>query len=177
MVTRLVSHKGVDLVQQALDRIMECPVQIALLGSGDFKYENFFREAGLRYPGRVSAYIGFEESLAEKIYMGADIFLMPSRSEPCGLAQMIAMRYGTLPLVRVTGGLKDSVRDFGGENGNGYNFLNYDADDMLSAIWRALGDYNDAELWQNHIKAAMECDFSWSRSAGEYIDLYKEVLG
>ena len=175
MVTRLVSHKGLDLLQEALPRLMELPLQLAVLGTGDFRYEQFLREASLQYPGRVAAQLGFDGALAEKIYIGADLFLMPSRSEPCGLAQMIAMRYGTFPLVRVTGGLRDTVRDFGGEDGNGYNFLSYDSDDMLFAVKRALEDYRNPELWQEHIVAAMDCDFSWSRSAGEYLALYKEL--
>lgn len=177
MVTRLVDHKGLDLVQFALGQMMSKNIQIALLGSGDWQYEKFFREAVGNHPGKVAIYLGFEEQLAMNIYSGADAFLMPSRSEPCGLAQMISMRYGTLPIVRSTGGLADTVRDFGGEEGNGYNFLTYNADDMMGAIDRAYGDFQDKALWSTHVQDAMACDFGWGCSAAEYLELYKELLG
>jgi len=176
MVTRLADHKGLDLVQWAFSSLMERPVQFVLLGSGEGQLEQFFRDAAGRYPGRAGIYIGFNEALARRIYSGADLFLMPSRSEPCGLAQMIAMRYGTIPIVRSTGGLRDSVRDFGGENGNGYTFLTYQADDMLDAILRACRDYANPPLWVEHCRAAMSCDFGWGRSAAEYISLYRNLL-
>lgn len=176
MVTRLVDHKGLDLVQYAFSRLMERPVQFVLLGSGDWRYEKFFREAADLCPGRVGVRIGFDEALSMRIYSGADLFLMPSRSEPCGLAQMISMRYGTLPVVRSTGGLGDSVRDLGGENGNGYTFLTCNADDMLASLYRACEDYADSTLWTQHIRSAMSCDFSWGRSAQEYIELYASLL-
>ena len=177
MVTRLVSHKGLDLVKLALDRLMEMPVQLAILGSGDAQYEEFFREASSKYEGRLSVCLGFDHTLSHKIYAGADAFLMPSRSEPCGLSQMIAMRYGALPIVRLTGGLADSVSDFGGENGNGYTFLTYNENDMLDAIGRALNDYKNKDIWPGRVKTAMQCDFSWGLSAGKYIDLYKQLTG
>jgi starch synthase len=176
MVTRLADHKGLDLVQCAFSRLMERQVQFVLLGSGDGQLEQFFREAASRYPGRVGIHIGFDEALARRIYSGVDLFLMPSRSEPCGLAQMIAMGYGTIPVVRSTGGLRDSVRDFGGENGNGYTFLSYHADDMLDAICRACQDFANPQLWTEHCKVAMACDFGWGRSALEYISLYRSLL-
>ncbi len=176
MVTRLVDHKGLDLVQYAFSRMMERGVQFVLLGSGDWQLERFFRETADLYPGRVGIHIGFDEALSMRIYSGVDLFLMPSRSEPCGLAQMISMRYGTLPVVRSTGGLNDSVRDFGGEDGNGYTFLTCNADDMLDAIYRACDDFADPALWAQHSKAAMGCDFSWGRSAVEYLSLYTSLL-
>jgi len=177
MVTRLVSHKGLDLVKFAFEQLMELPVQLAVLGSGDEEYEKFMREQAKKYPGKVGVHIGFDAVLSHKVYAGADAFLMPSQSEPCGLSQMIAMRYGTLPIVRLTGGLADSVRDFGGEGGNGYTFLTYNADDMLGATARALSDYSDRQLWPQRIKATMQADFSWGRSAVEYIGLYQRLLG
>ncbi len=175
MVSRLVGHKGLDLVKTAFPKIMEMNVQFVLLGSGDFEYERFFREAQVTYPGRVSTTIGFDGPLSHKIYGSCDVFLMPSKSEPCGLAQMISMRYGTIPIVRSTGGLRDSVRDFGGENGNGYNFLTYNAFDMLDALYRAAADYFDKDKWVKNVQIAMKCDFSWSKSANEYIALYKKL--
>ena len=176
MVSRLVDHKGMDLVQYGFSGLMERKVQFVLLGSGDWRFEKFFREAANVYPGRVGVYIGFDEALSLQIYSGADLFLMPSRSEPCGLAQMISMRYGTLPVVRSTGGLNDSVRDFGRDKGNGYTFLTYNADDMLDALYRACDDYADSTRWQQNIRAAMSCDFSWGRSAQEYIALYRDLI-
>ena len=130
-----------------------------------------------KYPGRISFVCGFIPALARKIYAGSDVFLMPSKSEPCGLAQMIALRYGTIPIVRETGGLKDSVKDLGGANGNGFTFQTYNADDMLDAIIRAQRLYFDSGPWNEAVLNALSCDFSWDRSAGEYIDLYKKILG
>ncbi|MCL2034496.1 MAG: glycogen synthase GlgA [Oscillospiraceae bacterium] len=176
MVSRLVGHKGLDLVKQVFDEIMEMNVQFVLLGSGDLEYENFFREAQMRYPGRVCAHIGYDDTLARKIYASCDVFLMPSKSEPCGLSQMIALRYGTIPIVRCTGGLRDSVYDFGGETGNGYNFLTYNAYDMLDALHRAFRDFADKDIWKAHIKAAMGFDFSWGKSAIAYLNIYKKLL-
>ena len=177
MVGRLVSHKGLDLVRAACDRIMEGNVQIAILGSGESAFEGFFRYMQEKYPGKISFVCGFIPALARKIYAGSDVFLMPSKSEPCGLAQMIALRYGTIPIVRETGGLKDSIKDFGGIDGNGFTFQTYNADDMLDAIHRAERLYFDSGCWDDAVKKALSCDFSWNRSAMEYIDLYKKILG
>jgi len=175
MVTRLVSHKGLDLVKEAFDKMMELDAQFVLLGSGDWKYENFFREAARRYPGKVSVTVDFSDALARKIYSSCDVFLMPSKSEPCGLSQLISLRYGAIPVVRSTGGLKDTINDFGGDFGNGYNFQTYNAYDMLDAVYRANADFRDEEKWKKHVELAMGCDYSWNRSAGEYINLYKEL--
>ena len=177
MVSRLVSHKGLDLVKARLDALMnDTNIQFAVLGSGDYEYEAFFREMASRYPGRFSATIGFIPELSRKIYAGADMFLMPSKSEPCGLSQMIALRYGTLPIVRETGGLKDSIQDCGDGQGNGFTFKTYNADDMAGAVHRAVAAYNDKKLWPQLQKRAIECDNSWGRSANEYIRLYKQML-
>ena len=176
VVSRLVSHKGMDLIQYAFGRIMQENVQFVLLGSGDWQYEKFFREAVSHYPRRVAVHLGFDSVLSQKIYSGADAYLMPSRSEPCGLSQMIALRYGTVPIVRLTGGLKDSVTDLGGETGNGYTFQTYNGEDMLWAISRAATDFADKEKWQSYVTRAMNCDFSWGKSANQYIALYKRLL-
>ena len=177
MVTRLVSHKGLDLVKAALDQIMtEEDIQFVILGSGDWEYESFFRSMQDRYPGRLCACHGFIPELSRKIYAGADMFLMPSKSEPCGLSQMIALRYGTIPIVREVGGLRDSIQDSGTGNGNGFTFRNYDAMDMLACIRRAIAGYWKHDGWEILVKRAMKCDNSWTRSATEYINMYREVI-
>ncbi len=177
MVTRLVSHKGLDLVKAALDQIMtEEDIQFVILGSGDWEYESFFRSMQGKYPGRISACHGFIPELSRKIYAGADMFLMPSKAEPCGLSQMIALRYGAIPVVREVGGLRDSIQDSGTGEGNGFTFKNYDAMDMINCIRRAIAGYWQRDSWKILIKRAMECDNSWVRSATEYINLYREVI-
>lgn len=177
MVTRMVSHKGLDLVKEALDQIMrETDAQFVILGSGDWEYETFFKEMQIKYAGRLCACFGFIPELSRKIYAASDIFLMPSKSEPCGLSQMIALRYGAVPVVRETGGLKDSIQDSGDGAGNGFTFQTYNSGDMLYAVYRALKAYQDKEGWNILVERAMKCDFSWGRSANEYIRLYREVI-
>ena len=176
MVTRMVTHKGLDLVKETLDKLMwQSNAQFVILGSGDWEYECFFREMQEKYPGRLCACFGFVPELSRKIYAGADIFLMPSKSEPCGLAQMMSLRYGTIPIVRETGGLKDSIQDSGDNEGNGFTFKSYNSGDMLYAITRALEGYANPEGWEILVKRAMNCDNSWGRSAKEYIRLYKQI--
>ncbi len=176
MVTRLTSHKGLDLVKYIIDDLMKRDVQMVVLGSGEWVYENFFREMQSKYPDKFCYCVGFIPELARKIYASADIFLMPSKSEPCGLAQMVACRYGTLPIVRETGGLKDSIVDCGEEGGFGFTFKTYNADDMLAAIDRALGAYaNKVDLALLRERCMTE-DFTWGRSANEYIRMYKAML-
>jgi len=148
-----------------------------VLGTGDWEYENFFREVEARYPGKVGLRIAFIPDLARKIYAGCDMFLMPSKSEPCGLSQMLALRYGTLPIVRETGGLKDSITDSGDGEGNGFTFKSYNAHDMLGAIRRALGAYGNRDYWDSLVERALKCDNSWGRSAREYMRLYRETVG
>ena len=178
MVSRLVSHKGLDLVKAVLDELLSTTdVQLVVLGTGDWEYENFFREIEARYPGKVGLRIAFIPDLARKIYAGCDMFLMPSKSEPCGLSQMLALRYGTLPIVRETGGLKDSITDSGDGKGNGFTFKSYNAHDMLGAIRRSLGAYSDKKYWASLVERALECDNSWGRSAREYMRLYRETIG
>lgn len=177
MVTRMVSHKGLDLVKEALDQLMsETDVQFVILGSGDWEYETFFKEMQGKYPGRLCTSFGFLPELSRKIYAASDLFLMPSKSEPCGLSQMIALRYGAVPIVRETGGLKDSIQDSGDGEGNGFTFQTYESGDMLQAIHRALEGYRNPEGWKILRERAMKCDFSWGRSANEYIRLYRELI-
>lgn len=177
MVSRLVSHKGLDLVKAVLDELLETTdIQVIVLGSGDWEYENFFREAAARHPGKLAIRIGFVPDLARKIYAGSDFFLMPSKSEPCGLSQMVALRYGSIPIVRETGGLRDSIQDSGDGEGNGFTFANYNAHEMLYTIRRALEGYQNQEGWAMLVKRALECDCSWGRSANAYIRLYKSML-
>ncbi|MCH4239017.1 MAG: glycogen synthase GlgA [Oscillospiraceae bacterium] len=177
MVTRMVSHKGLDLVKEDLDRLMkETNMQFVILGSGEWEYEQFFRQMQDRYPGRLSSCHGFVPELSRKIYAGVDILLMPSKSEPCGLSQMIALRYGTIPIVRETGGLKDSIQDSGGGEGNGFTFASYDSGDMDNAVRRALTGYQDKDGWKILVQRAMHCDMSWGKSANEYIRLYRDLL-
>ena len=176
MVTRLTSHKGLDLVKYIVDDLMQRDVQMVVLGSGEWVYENFFREVQAKYPEKFCYCVGFIPELARKIYAGVDIFLMPSKSEPCGLAQMVACRYGTLPIVRETGGLKDSIIDCGNEGGFGFTFKTYNADDMLAAIDRALGAYANKPDLKLLRERCMTEDFTWGRSANTYIRMYKDML-
>jgi len=177
LIARLVSQKGLDLVKYILDDMMTNDISLVVLGSGDKMYEEFFLDAQARYPGRVAVRIGFLPDLAAKIYSGADAFLMPSKTEPCGLAQMVSLRYGTLPIVRETGGLKDSIKDMGGEDGNGFSFQSYNAHDMQDAVLRCKALYDQPKEWKKAVKHAMACDFSWDRSAGDYLAVYNRVLG
>lgn len=176
IVTRFVSHKGIDLIRYVFEDLIKAGFKFAVLGSGEKVYEDFFKEMEWRHKDRVSVSLGFIPELSRKIYAGADMFLMPSQSEPCGLAQMIAMRYGTVPIVRETGGLRDTVRDCGGEKGNGFTFKTYNAHDMLSACMRAKELYEDKRSWNAVIKRDMNEDFSWNNSADVYINLYRELL-
>lgn len=175
MVTRLVSHKGLDIVKYAIEDVLQRDVQLVILGSGDFEYESFFRYLKGKYPEKVGLKIGFIPALARKIYAGSDIFLMPSLSEPCGLSQMIALRYGTVPITRETGGLKDTVTDSMDGKGNGFTFTNYNGDDLRFTIHRSIDAYADTEGWKILAKRCMSCDNSWSKSASDYIKLYKSM--
>jgi len=177
IVTRLVKHKGIDLVKHVFEELLKADVQFAILGSGEWEFETFFHDMAEKYPDKIGLKLGFNPQLAHRIYAGADIFLMPSQSEPCGLAQMVALRYGTIPIVRETGGLNDTIRDSGDNEGNGFTFKSYNAHDMENAIWRALAGYSDKKGWAVLRKRAMECDNSWGTSANAYIRLYKEMIG
>lgn len=175
IVTRLVKHKGIDLVKHVFEELLQKDVQFAILGSGEWEFEAFFNSMADKYPDKVGLTLGFKPQLAHRIYAGADIFLMPSQSEPCGLAQMVALRYGTIPIVRETGGLNDTIKDSGDGKGNGFTFKSYNAHDMQNTVWRALDGYSDKKGWAILRKRAMECDNSWSASANAYIRLYKEL--
>lgn len=175
IVSRLVGHKGLDLVKCVFEELLKADVQFAILGSGEWEFETFFHAMSEQYPDKVGLKLGFIPELAHKIYAGADIFLMPSKSEPCGLAQMVALRYGTIPIVRETGGLKDTIQDSGDNEGNGFTFATYNAHDMQQAVWRAIGGYQDQAGWKQLVLRAMNCDNSWKRSAGEYLKIYKEL--
>ncbi len=180
VVSRLVSHKGVDLIREVFDGIMNLGVQLVVLGMGDKEYEDFFHWEQGRYAGRMSAQITYSDKLSRQIYSGADLFLMPSKSEPCGLSQMIAMRYGAVPIVRQTGGLADTVHScqVGQEDGNGYVFANYNAYDMLYTISQAVGLYRgDREGFRTVERRGMTGDFSWNTSARTYRDIYTSLLG
>ena len=180
LVSRLVSHKGLDLICEVLHDIMELPVQVVILGKGDQRFEEFFDWAAKQYPGRLGVRLDYNEALSMAIYSGADLFLMPSKSEPCGLSQMIAMRYGTVPIVRETGGLKDTVHAYQAEfdSGNGFSFAEYNAQDMLYVIRQAVELYkNEPEAFARLRQRAMEGDFSWARSAKEYLNIYYTITG
>ncbi len=177
MVTRLAEHKGMDIVKYAFEKMInEKDFQFIILGSGDSEYESFFYNMQCKYPFKVSCCRGFVTELSHKIYAASDIFLMPSKSEPCGLSQMIALRYGSIPIVRNTGGLKDTVRDSGDGFGVGFVFNNYDANDMVNAIYRAIEGYKNKEGWNLLMKRAMKEDNSWNKSASKYINLYNSIL-
>ena len=175
MVTRLTRQKGMDLVMYALDRILAGGVQVAVLGTGDRDYEDGLRHFQDKYPGTMAARIEFDPALSQRMYAAADMFLMPSKFEPCGLSQIIAMRYGTLPIVRETGGLKDTVipyNEFTGE-GTGFSFSNFNGDEMGDAVFRAARLFWDnRDVWNQLVTQAMSQDFSWTRSADKYLDLY-----
>ena len=177
IVTRLVGHKGVDLIKYVFEDMLNIGYKFVVLGSGEKQYEDFFREMAYRHPDRVGVRIGFIPDLAHRIYAGADMFLMPSQSEPCGLAQMVSLRYGTIPIVRETGGLKDSITDCGGPGGNGFTFKTYNAHDMLDATVRARAYYDQRMKWGKLTSYALRQDFSWKRSAELYKGLYRELTG
>ena len=180
MVTRLAGHKGLDLLCYIARRLMwEENAQLLILGTGEPQYENFFRDLAKQLPEQVSAQITFNLGLADRIYAGGDIYLMPSKSEPCGLSQMNAMRYGTVPVVHATGGLKDTVPpcDADGKGGLGFTFQSYNADDFFASIQRALHLYNtDREAWRALQKKEMETDFSWNVPAARYMELFRNML-
>ncbi|MBP5269444.1 MAG: glycogen synthase [Clostridia bacterium] len=178
MVTRLASHKGIDLVERVLDETADAGVQFAILGTGEKRFEDFFREAAARRPGMIAAVIGFSGSLASKIYAASDLFLMPSKSEPCGLAQLVAMRYGAVPVVRETGGLADTVPAYDpatGE-GRGFTFKSYNAHDMKDAVLRGARLFRDSRDEFERLRTnCMLADFSWRASTGDYVRLYEKI--
>ncbi len=176
LVSRLVDMKGVELIRQCIGGVLDNRVQLVVLGTGDKYYEDFFKWLAWKYPGKVAAHIRFDTKLSHEIYAGADMFAMPSMSEPCGLSQMIACRYGTVPIVRETGGLKDTIKDCSTGDGNGFTFATKDQADLYDAIMRALALYKKKRQWNALKKYIMGLDFSWKKSANEYSKLYDEVM-
>jgi starch synthase len=176
MITRLVSHKGLDLVKEVIEEFLDQDVQFVLLGTGDSVFENYFKDLQNRYRNKVVSCITFNADLSRKIYSGSDIFLMPSKSEPCGLSQMIASRYGTIPVVREVGGLYDSIKPYGA-GGNGFTFANYNAHDMLFVLREAVDlYYNNKKAWADLVNKAMTTDFSWKNTAQYYEQMYADLL-
>ncbi len=178
MVTRLTEAKGFELIKEIIeDYIANNKFQFVLLGSGDSCIEDFYNYLRERYSNNVGVYIGYNESLARKIYAGTDMFLMPSRFEPCGLAQLISLKYGSLPIVRKTGGLKDSIDPYNKftKEGTGFSFENYNSNDLSHAIETAIDVYQDKKIWKSLVKRGMEKDFSWKQSALKYLELYKKL--
>ena len=179
IITRLVSQKGLDLIKAVFEDILSEDVQVVILGTGDKEYEEYFKFVASNYEAKCRTIIAYNKDLASKIYSGSDIFLMPSKHEPCGLSQMIACKYGTVPVVRETGGLADSITAFNDEdrkNGNGFKFYNYNAHEMLYVIKDAIYTFGDKKQWTKLIKTAMKTDFSWKKSACEYEILYDTIL-
>jgi starch synthase len=177
IVSRLVEQKGLDLIAHVLEQMFSLDVQFVVLGTGDFAYENLFRNMMHHHPDQVSAHILFNEELARRIYAGSDLFLMPSQFEPCGIGQLISLRYGTVPIVRETGGLKDTVQPYNkytGE-GNGFSFANYNAHEMLAAVERAVDLYHHKPLWNTLTNNARLKDYSWNESARRYTQLYQTL--
>jgi len=176
VVSRLSSHKGIDLITYIMEEMLGMDIQFMLLGTGEHAYELFFEEKAMQHPHKVAINIAYNPEIACKIFAGADVLLMPSRSEPCGLSQMIACRYGTIPIVRKTGGLADTIHDCRNGNGNGFVFEDYNADALLHTVSMALDLYsNRRDDWKNLMREAMLCDFGWELSARAYTDLYKEL--
>ncbi|MGH4123059.1 MAG: glycogen synthase GlgA [Clostridium sp.] len=178
IVTRLVKQKGLDLIVEKLQELLSLPIQIVLLGNGDGYYEDIFQYYASIYPSRISTNIVFDAGLAQKIYAASDIFLMPSLFEPCGIGQLIALKYGSIPIVRETGGLKDTITPYNKYtgNGNGFSFENYSSDELMDAITRALDLYKDKDSWNKLVNNAMNSNNSWENSAKNYIDLYSDLL-
>ena len=178
IVSRMTAQKGFDLIIAMIEQIMEENVQLVLLGTGDYKYEEVFRYYAGRYPERVSANLYFSNDMSKRIYAASDLFLMPSLFEPCGLGQLIALRYGSVPLVRETGGLKDTIEPYNEykNKGNGFSFTNFNAHDMMNVIRYALSVYrNNPEAWTKLVRRGMKCDFSWEKAAKGYIDIYENL--
>ena len=178
LVSRLADQKGLDLIKAASSKLMKLGVQLVVLGSGDAMYEKFFGELESKHPDQVRATIGFDAKLAQQIYAGCDMFLMPSRFEPCGLGQLIALRYGTIPIVRSTGGLADTIVDYAKDDdkSNGFVFSEYTPEALVASVKKAVKVFDDKDEWAKLVQAAMSCDFSWGASAGKYVDTYREAI-
>ena len=178
IVSRLTDQKGFDLIAYVMDELCQDAIQIAVLGTGEEKYENMFRHFAWKYPGKVSANIYYSEPLSHKIYAGCDAFLMPSLFEPCGLSQLMSLRYGTVPIVRETGGLKDTVEPYNEfeKTGTGFSFANYNAHEMMATVRYAERVYYDKKRdWNKIVERGMQKDFSWKNSAKQYEALYDSL--
>ena len=178
LISRLTHQKGCDLIVNIIDRLLQRDIQLVILGTGDYWYEETFKNLQYRYPDKVSANIKFDNTLAHKIYAATDMFLMPSLFEPCGLGQLIALRYGSIPIVRETGGLKDTITPYNKYNGkgNGFGFKNFNSNELMQIVEYALTIYNDEKAWNNIIRQAMNSDNSWEKSAMQYKLLYEGVI-
>jgi starch synthase len=176
MITRLVDQKGIDLIKEIADDILKLDVQLVLLAAGEKKYEDFFSTLHKKHHSKVALHLGYDEELAHLIEAGSDMFLMPSRYEPCGLNQLYSLKYGTVPIVRATGGLDDTIRDVEGGNGTGFKFEKYDAKELLKTIQRALKMYHDQPAWKKIVRTGMQQDFSWESSAKKYATLYRNLV-
>lgn len=178
MISRLVDRKGFHLLEEAIHRMLALDIGLVVLGMGEARYEQFLRQLGERYTGQVGVAIGFDNVLAHKIEAGSDIFLLPSRFEPCGLNQMYSLRYGTIPVVRATGGLDDTVESYdpASDQGNGFKFDAYDAEALLTTLRQALTLYRQRDTWERLVRRGMQTDFSWARSAQAYTDLYAQAM-
>ncbi|MDP1853729.1 MAG: glycogen synthase GlgA [Candidatus Omnitrophota bacterium] len=178
LVTRLAEQKGIDLIAERIEQMLDLGTYFILLGTGSEKYNNLFSELAKKHHGSVGVRIGFDNSLAHKIEAGSDMFLMPSRYEPCGLNQMYSLKYGTVPLVRATGGLDDTIEDFNPANnkGNGFKFVEASAEAFYTTLERAVNLYKDKKKWLALQKNGLKCDFSWNKSAGDYVELFEKIL-
>ena len=177
-VSKLNNQKGLELIINIADRLLQHNVQLVILGTGDKQYEEHFKGLQSRYKDKVSTNIKYDKSLAHKIYAGCDMLLKPSLLEPCGLGQLIALRYGAVPIGRETGGLKDTISPYNKYNGkgNGFSFSNFNANELLMIIEYALEVYQDKESWSSIVEQATKSDYSWDKSADEYSELYKEII-
>jgi starch synthase len=178
MVSRFYDVKGLDLVEQALPALLKLGLQLVVMGTGDRRYEDMFRRVAAENPGTVSVIVGFDPTLAQRIYAGADMLWMPSKFEPCGLAQLIALRYGTVPVVRATGGLADTIKDYdpASSSGVGFTFELYDPWHFFAAVVRAWETYRHHSVWSWLVRRDMSEDVSWSRSAQKYLQLYRSAI-
>jgi starch synthase len=179
LIHRLVDQKGLDLIENVFDKLMKHDLQFIVLGLGDPYYETMFKKMQEKYPGQVATRIEFNEKLAHKIYAGSDIFLMPSRFEPCGLGQLISLKYGTIPIVRSVGGLADTIHEFDADTktGNGFVFQKYSANEFLEAVERCLLVYNQKkDAWDYLVKSAISSDYSWDKQAEKYVDLFNVAV-
>jgi len=178
ITTRLDAQKGIDILAEALPQLMEIDCQIVILGTGDPRYHAILQELAKKYPKKIGLKLGFDAALAQRIYAGSDIFLMPSRYEPCGLGQLISFKYGTIPVVRKTGGLADTVHDYDPETGkgDGFVFKEYSSEALLYTIKRAIETFKDKKVWKKMQAKVMDYDYSWDASAKKYISLYAKAL-